>query len=127
MQRFIARLRTEMPELVIENCSSGGHRLEPSMLALTSLSSFSDAHETLDIPIIAADLSRLVWSAQKQIWAVVRESDSLERVCYSLAATFLGRMCLSGDADVFKKVDMGSLKSQKRRFPTSNGTPLRCS
>jgi alpha-galactosidase len=97
VQRFFTRLRTELPGLVIENCSSGGHRLEPSMLALTAMSSFSDAHETPDIPLIAANLNRLVWSAQKQIWAVLRRDDSLQRLSYSLAATFLGRMCLSGD------------------------------
>lgn len=67
------------------------------MMALTAMSSFSDAHETPDIPLIAADLNRLVWSAQKQIWAVLRASDSAARLSYSLAATFLGRMCLSGD------------------------------
>jgi alpha-galactosidase len=97
VQHFFVRLRTELPNLVIENCSSGGHRLEPSMLALTAMSSFSDAHETPDIPLIAADLNRLVWSAQKQIWAVLRRADSKQRLSYSLAATFLGRMCLSGD------------------------------
>ena len=67
------------------------------MLALTAMSSFSDAHETPDIPLIAADLNRLVWSAQKQIWAVLRRADSRQRLSYSLASTFLGRMCLSGD------------------------------
>jgi alpha-galactosidase len=97
VQRFFVRLRRELPELVIENCSSGGHRLEPSMMALTAMSSFSDAHETPDIPLIAANLNPLVPSAQKQIWAVLRASDTAERLSYSLAATFLGRMCLSGD------------------------------
>eukprot|EP01034_Spumella_vulgaris_P005088 gene5088-6490_t len=97
VQRFFARLRAELPELVIENCSSGGHRLEPSMMALTAMSSFSDAHETPDIPLIAADLNRLVCAPQKQIWAVLRRGDSRQRLGYSLAATFLGRMCLSGD------------------------------
>lgn len=97
VQRFFARLRAELPDLVIENCSSGGHRLEPSMLALTAMSSFSDAHETPDIPLIAANLNRLVCAPQKQIWAVLRPTDSLQRLSYSLAATFLGRMCLSGE------------------------------
>jgi alpha-galactosidase len=97
VQRFFARLQAELPALVIENCSSGGHRLEASMMALTAMSSFSDAHETPDIPLIAADLNRLVWSAQKQIWAVLHASDSGQRLAYTLAATFLGRMCLSGD------------------------------
>ncbi|MEY4488310.1 MAG: hypothetical protein RIQ79_818 [Verrucomicrobiota bacterium] len=95
--RFFDRLRERLPNLVIENCSSGGHRLEPSMLARTAMSSFSDAHELVEIPIIAANLHRLMLPRQSQIWAVLKPTDSERRLVYSLAATFLGRMCLSGD------------------------------
>lgn len=94
---FLSKIRRELPDLTIENCASGGHRLEPSMLALTALSSFSDAHESLEIPIIAASLQRLVRARQSQIWAVLRKADSDRRLSYSLAAGFLGRLCLSGD------------------------------
>ena len=95
--RFFRHVREELPDLVIENCSSGGHRLEPSMMEITAMSSFSDAHETKDIPVIAANLHRLIPARQNQIWAVLRPGDSHQRLAYSLAATFLGRMCLSGD------------------------------
>ncbi len=94
--RFLATLRERLPGLVIENCASGGHRLEPSMLGRTAMSSFSDAHEAVEIPIIAANLHRLMLPRQSQIWAVLHRSDSLRRLAYSLSATFLGRMCLSG-------------------------------
>jgi alpha-galactosidase len=94
--RFFDKIRERLPELVIENCSSGGHRLEPSMLARTAMSSFSDAHELVEIPLIAANLHRLLLPRQNQIWAVLHPHDSLQRIQYSLAATFLGRMCLSG-------------------------------
>ncbi|MBC8010026.1 MAG: alpha-galactosidase [Burkholderiales bacterium] len=97
VQAFFRRLRTEIPELVIENCSSGGHREEPSMMALTAMSSFSDAHESPDIPLIAANLHRVMHPRQNQIWAVLRKEDTRQRLAFSLAATFLGRMCLSGD------------------------------
>ena len=69
------------------------------MLALASMGSFSDAHETLDIPIIAANLQRLILPRQSQIWAVLHAADSMERLAYSLAAGFLGRLCLSGELD----------------------------
>ena len=94
---FFKRLREEIPELVIENCSSGGHRLEPSMQELTSMASFSDAHECNAIPVIAANVTRAILPAQSQIWAVLRQKDSEQRMYYSLCNTFLGRMCLSGD------------------------------
>jgi alpha-galactosidase len=95
--RFFQKIREALPDLVIENCASGGHRLEPSMLALTAMSSFSDAHETPEIPIIAANLHRLILPRQSQIWAVLHPTDTDQRLIYSLAATFLGRMCLSGE------------------------------
>lgn len=97
VQEFFRLLRREMPELIIEVCASGGHRLEPSMLALGAQASFSDAHESQDIPIIAANLHWLMLPRQSQIWAVLHPSDSALRLQYSLAACFLGRLCLSGE------------------------------
>lgn len=96
-QRFFEKIRKEIPGIVIENCSSGGHRLEPSMMELVSQASFSDAHETTAIPLIAANLHRVIRPEQSQIWAVMRTGDTDERIYYSIVATFLGRMCLSGD------------------------------
>lgn len=96
-QDFLKELRREIPELIIENCSSGGHRLEPSMMELSSMASFSDAHEALCIPLISANLLRLVKSEQNQIWAVMRKDDSDSRIFYSLCSTFMGRIGLSGD------------------------------
>ncbi len=97
VQKFFQRIRRELPDLVIEICSSGGMRLEPSMFELGSMFSFSDAHETRDIPILAYNVQRLVPARANQIWAVLRPGDDEQRLVYSLACTFLGRMCLSGD------------------------------
>lgn len=96
-QEFFKLMKKEIPDLVIENCSSGGHRLEPSMMELSSQASFSDAHEIPSLPIIAANLQKLVKPEQNQIWAVMRKEDSDSRIYYSMCATLLGRMGLSGD------------------------------
>lgn len=109
---FFRRMREAIPDLWIENCSSGGHRLEPSLMGATDMASFSDAHECPEIPIIAAQLHRLILPGQSQIWAVLRAKDSLRRINYSLVNTFLGVMCLSGDvadlsAEQWAKVDEG--------------------
>ncbi len=97
VQAFFRKLRAELPDLIIENCSSGGYRLEPSMIGLTAMSSFSDAHECREIPIIAANLQRVMLPRQSQVWAVLRARESLRRIVYLLAGGFLGRLCLSGD------------------------------
>ena len=121
MQKFFRKMREEIPDLVIENCSSGGHRLEPSMMALCAMGSFSDAHETREIPIIAANLQRLILPRQSQIWAVLRKNDTAQRLAYSLAATFLGRMCLSGEVHDLSaaqwKLSVSAMQLYRRVYP----------
>jgi len=121
MQTFFRKLREQIPDLVIENCSSGGHRLEPSMMGLCAMGSFSDAHETREIPIIAANLQRLILPRQSQIWAVLRQKDTAQRLIYSLAAAFLGRMCLSGEVHDLSptqwKLTVSAMELYRRVYP----------
>lgn len=97
VHRLFERLHQRLPELVIENCASGGHRLEPSMMARTTVASSSDAHLGYEIPVIAANLHRLIPPERSLIWAVLNKGDSPEQIAYTMASTFLGRVCLSGD------------------------------
>lgn len=94
---WFTKLKREIPELVIENCSSGGSRIEPLRMNKVSMCSFSDAHECAEIPLVAANVSRVVPARQLQIWAVLRKGESDTRTIYSLCAAFMGRICLSGD------------------------------
>ena len=87
----------EVEGIVIENCSSGGSRIEPLRMSKVSMCSFSDAHECNEIPLVAANVSRVIPARQSQIWAVLREQESDSRTVYSLCAAFMGRICLSGD------------------------------
>jgi alpha-galactosidase len=136
VQDFFRKIRESLPDLIIENCSSGGHRLEPSMMEIAAMASFSDAHESLNIPVIAANLYRAIHPCQNQIWAVVRKGDSARRLYYSIASTFLGRMCFSGDIydmdegqwniidrgiDFYKKISPVIMRGVSYRY----GTPVR--
>jgi alpha-galactosidase len=116
VQDFFREMRQELPDLVIEVCASGGHRLEPSMLALASMGSFSDAHESLEIPIIAANLHRLILPRQSQIWAVLHAADTDRRLIYSLTAGFLGRLCLSGEIDHLSDAQWSLVKNAIRFY-----------
>lgn len=107
---FFIEMKREMPDLVIENCASGGHRLEPSMLGVSAMSSFSDAHEAIEIPYIAANLHNLILPVQSLIWAVIHDDEPIERTIYSLAAGFLGRICLSGQIDSLRTEQKEVLK-----------------
>jgi alpha-galactosidase len=91
------------------------------MMGLCAMGSFSDAHETREIPIIAANVQRLILPRQSQIWAVLRKSDNAQRLAYSLAATFLGRMCLSGEVHDLSpaqwKLAVSAMELYRRVYP----------
>lgn len=132
---FIEKVKEEIPGIVLENCASGGHRLEPGLMSQMSMASFSDAHECPEIPVIAANLHRVIHPVQSQIWAVIRQNDSLKRIAYSVTATFLGRMCISGDVtglsreqweviekgmDFYKKIVPVMKKGQSYKYSSLN-------
>lgn len=96
-KRFYRKIRDNVPGIAIEVCSSGGHRLEPGFMELADYLSFSDAHEEKEIPVIALDLQRLILTQKSQIWAVLRKTDSLKRIAYSVCAGMHGVLCISGD------------------------------
>jgi len=108
---FYRRIKELFPDLIIESCSSGGHRLEPAFVDLMDVSSFSDAHETRSIPIIAANLQRQLRPSKNLIWAVIHPSDDEKRLHYSLSALFLGRLCLSGEIDELSEDSMKLLRT----------------
>ena len=96
---FFDEIRKSLPNLVIEICSAGGHRLVQSFMQIASMASFSDAHECIESPIIAANMHRMILPRQSQIWAVMRENLDENAVIYRLCTGFLGRLCLSGDVE----------------------------
>ena len=121
---FVRKVKEEIPGIILENCASGGHKLEPLMMSECSMASFSDAHECEEIPVIAASLHRSILPRQSQIWAVIRKTDSVKRIGYTVASTFLGRMCFSGDvtelsAEQWKAIEdgMAFYKRQSTSYP----------
>lgn len=103
VEAFFMKLKEELPDLVLEICSSGGHRFSPAWMHIASMGSFSDAHEGVEIPVLAAASSLLAPMRRNQIWAVLRKDDSPRRLIYSLCAGFLGRLCVSGDLNSLSK------------------------
>jgi alpha-galactosidase len=103
-------IRSSLPSVVTELVAAGGGRMEASLLQRTSMASVSDAHETVEIPIIAASLHQLVLPRQCQIWAVLNPGAGEQEMEYRLASTFLGRMCLSGNISALNARELTILK-----------------
>lgn len=130
-QNFIELIHQQLPHLIIENCASGGHRLETTFMKLTDLSSFSDSHETKNIPVIAANLHALMLPAQELVWAVLHAEDSLDVIDYTLISSFLGRPCLSGDLTALSETQIQEVLKGLRFYQSispiiKQGKSLRC-
>lgn len=109
-QAFFARLRRELPEIVLEICASGGHRICHSFLELGCMASFSDAHECDEIPIIAANMHRMLLPRQSQIWAVVKAGQPVKKLYYQICSGLLGRLCFSGEPEALSSGQWAVIK-----------------
>lgn len=96
---FFKLIKREIPDIIIENCSTGGSRLEPMMMSVTAMSSFSDALEPVEVPVIAANMHYLISPRQSQIWCVLKDDFDDNHMKYSISSGFLGRLCWSGFID----------------------------
>jgi len=99
VELFFDRVRKELPDLVVETCASGGHRHCHGILEHSCMASFSDAHECDEIPIIAANMHRIMPPRMSQIWAVVKPDQPLAKLYYQICSGLLGRLCFSGEPE----------------------------
>lgn len=94
---FYRRILQEVPNLILEICSSGGMRHEPLFISLGSMVSFSDLHWVPEAAVAACDLHRVMLPKKMQVWSVIREYYTRDQVYYFMAQGMLGRLCLSGN------------------------------
>lgn len=114
VRNFFIKMKKEIPELIIENCASGGCRLEPSMMDITAMSSASDTHEGYEGAVVAANLHYLTPPRQNQIWCTLKPEYSKERFSHIISQGFLGRLCWSGlIADLSKEQFNEMLKAEE--------------
>ncbi len=113
VRNFFIKMKKEIPDLIIENCASGGCRLEPSMMDITAMSSASDTHEGYEGAVVAANLHYLTPPRQNQIWCTLKPEYSRERFSHIISQGFLGRLCWSGlIADLSKEQFNEMLKAE---------------
>jgi alpha-galactosidase len=121
---FHRRLRQLVPGLRIEECASGGTRMTPGWIRMGDYLSCSDAHEGVEIPILAADAMLLCDYDKALVWTTLRPTDDESRLSYSMCAGLLGQMQLSGDLDLLNEVQLGFVR-KFTDFYTGISVPLR--
>ena len=91
----VDRLIRDYPDLVVENCGSGGQRMDYGMLKVLSLQSTSDQTDYLYNANIAANVASAVAPEQGGMWVYPYE-DEEEHVIYNVVNGMLLRPYISG-------------------------------
>jgi len=99
------------PGLVLENCSSGGMRVDYGQLARMSLQSTSDQTDPLRYVPIAAAAPSCVTPEQSAVWAYPQPDWSPDVNDLTLVNALLGRVHLSGRIDL---LDAGGRESVRQ-------------
>ncbi|MEU6470993.1 alpha-galactosidase [Streptomyces massasporeus] len=87
------------PGLVVENCASGGMRMDGATLAVAQLQSTSDQQDPLSYPPIAAAAPTVVPPEQGAVWAYPQPEYDDDLITWTLGGALLGRVHLSGHLD----------------------------
>ncbi|MFD5590904.1 glycoside hydrolase family 36 protein [Streptomyces griseorubiginosus] len=93
---WLASILDRHPRLVVENCGSGGLRMDYAQLALAQVQSTSDQQDFLRYPPIAAAAPTAVTPEQAAVWAYPQPHFSPDEVAFTLTGALLGRIHLSG-------------------------------
>lgn len=94
--KWIEEIFSKYPDLIIENCSSGGMRLDYAMLALHSIQSSSDQTDYLKYASIAAASPTAVTPEQCAVWSYPLRDGDKEEVIFNMVNAMLMRIHQSG-------------------------------
>lgn len=117
------------PELVIENCSSGGMRMEYSHLARHSIQSVTDQTDYIKMAAIACNCMTAVTPEQAAIWSYPLREGDIEEVIFNMVNAMLLRIHQSGhlaelSPDRFKLVCEGITYHKKIVDELKEGLPF---
>ncbi|MFD4552723.1 alpha-galactosidase [Streptomyces sp. NPDC058469] len=93
---WMAGLLDRHPQLVLENCGSGGLRMDYAQLAVAQLQSTSDQQDPLRYPPITAAAATAATPEQAAVWAYPQPDQTLDEIAFTLTGPLLGRIHLSG-------------------------------
>lgn len=94
------------PDLIVENCGSGGMRMDYGMLKLLSLQSTSDQTDYIFNSYIAANAAAAVTPEQAGVW-VYPYKDDREHVIYNFVNGLVHRPYISGQIWQMSRENLG--------------------
>jgi alpha-galactosidase len=87
------------PDLVIENCGSGGGRMDYAMLSRLQVQSMTDQEDYLKVPMILVGASAAVLPDQLAIWSYPLAKSDADQASFNMVAAMMCRIHQSGRLD----------------------------
>jgi alpha-galactosidase len=87
------------PELVIENCGSGGGRMDYAMLSRLQIQSMTDQEDYLKLPAILVGASAAVLPEQLAIWCYPLANADADQASFNMVTGMMCRIHQSGRPD----------------------------
>ncbi|KUO02816.1 glycoside hydrolase family 36 protein [Streptomyces caeruleatus] len=115
---WLSEVLDRHPHLVIENCASGGMRMDGATLAVTQLQSTSDQQDPLRYPPIAAAAPTAVPPEQGAVWAYPQPDFDDDLIAFTLGGALLGRIHLSGHLDRMSQRQLGFVRDAVTTYRT---------
>ena len=94
---WVGEMMDRYPELIIENCSSGGMRMDYALLGVHSIQSVSDQEDYKNTAVIAANCATAVLPEQGAVWSYPKSNGDANEARFNMVNAMLTRMHLSGE------------------------------
>lgn len=87
------------PDLIVENCGSGGGRMDYAMLSRLQIQSMTDQEDYLKLPAILVGASAAVLPEQLGIWSYPLANGDAHQASFNMVTAMMGRIHQSGRLD----------------------------
>jgi len=87
------------PDLIVENCGSGGGRMDYAMLSRLQIQSMTDQEDYLKLPAILVGAAAGVLPEQLGIWSYPLANGDADQASFNMVTAMMGRIHQSGRLD----------------------------
>jgi alpha-galactosidase len=96
---WLEEILKRYPDLVIENCGSGGGRMDYAMLSRLQIQSMTDQEDYLKLPSILVGASAAVLPEQLAIWSYPLANADADQASFNMVTSMMCRIHQSGRLD----------------------------
>lgn len=93
---WLRKVYKKYPDLIIENCGSGGCRMDYAMLSVNQLQSSSDQTDYLKYPAILVGALAAVAPEQLAVWSYPQEDSDVNATAFNMVSAMMCRIHQSG-------------------------------